>query len=77
MWPCAKCAAPCSKPTWRSKWCRTFIDKVKDKAVGAEIVKSIKPGQMVVKIVHDVLVETLGSRRRRPSICAPRRPCRS
>src|SRR5947207_2693986 len=40
---------------------RAFIDKVKAKAVGAEIVKSIRPGQMVVKIVHDVLVETLGS----------------
>jgi signal recognition particle subunit SRP54 len=40
---------------------RTFIDKVKERAVGAEIVKSIKPGQMVVKIVNDVLVETLGS----------------
>ena len=40
---------------------KTFIDKVRAKAVGAEIVKSIKPGQMVVKIVHDVLVETLGS----------------
>jgi signal recognition particle subunit SRP54 len=40
---------------------RAFIDKVKAKAVGAEIVKSIRPGQMVVKIVHDALVETLGS----------------
>src|SRR5436190_22960617 len=40
---------------------KAFIDKVKAKAVGAEIVKSIRPGQMVVKIVHDVLVETLGS----------------
>ncbi|MBI3674176.1 MAG: signal recognition particle protein [Rhizobiales bacterium] len=40
---------------------RSFTDKVKARAVGAEIVKSIKPGQMVVKIVHDVLVETLGS----------------
>ena len=39
---------------------RTFTDKVRDKAVGAEIVKSVKPGQMVVKIVHDALVETLG-----------------
>jgi signal recognition particle subunit SRP54 len=39
---------------------RTFTDKVKAKAVGAEIVKSVKPGQMVVKIVHDALVETLG-----------------
>ena len=40
---------------------RGFIDKVKARAVGAEIVKSIRPGQMVVKIVHDALVETLGS----------------
>ncbi len=40
---------------------RGFIDKVKARAVGAEIVKSIKPGQMVVKIVHDVLIETLGT----------------
>ncbi len=40
---------------------RSFIDKVKEKAVGAEIVKSIRPGQMVVKIVHDALVEMLGS----------------
>ena len=53
---------------------RTFIDKVKERAVGAEIVKSIKPGQMVVKIVHDVLVETLGSRPVRPQ--PPRRTAR-
>ncbi|WP_395685696.1 signal recognition particle protein [Aestuariivirga sp.] len=39
---------------------RSFTDKVREKAVGAEIVKSVKPGQMVVKIVHDALVETLG-----------------
>jgi signal recognition particle subunit SRP54 len=40
---------------------KTFTEKVREKAVGAEVVKSIKPGQMVVKIVHDQLVETLGS----------------
>ena len=39
---------------------KTFTDKVREKAVGAEIVKSVKPGQMVVKIVHDAMVETLG-----------------
>ncbi len=39
---------------------RSFTERVKEKAVGAEIVKSVKPGQMVVKIVHDALVETLG-----------------
>ncbi|CDN49899.1 signal recognition particle protein [Neorhizobium galegae] len=40
---------------------RSFTDKVREKAVGAEVLKSIKPGQMVVKIVHDELIEMLGS----------------
>ena len=37
-----------------------FIDKVRERAVGAEVLRSVTPGQQVVKIVHDVLVETLG-----------------
>ncbi len=40
---------------------RSFIDKVRSRAVGAEVVKSVTPGQMVVKIVHDALVDTLGA----------------
>jgi signal recognition particle subunit SRP54 len=40
---------------------KTFTEKVRERAVGQEVVKSIKPGQMVVKIVNDQLVETLGS----------------
>ena len=40
---------------------RSFTDKVRDRAVGAGVVKSVSPGQMVIKIVNDVLVETLGS----------------
>jgi signal recognition particle subunit SRP54 len=40
---------------------RSFTDKVQNRAVGAGVVKSVTPGQMVVKIVNDVLVETLGS----------------
>ncbi len=40
---------------------RSFTDKVRARAVGAEVVRSVSPGQMVVKIVHDILVETLGS----------------
>ena len=40
---------------------RSFTDRVREKAVGAAVLKSIKPGQMVVKIVHDELVEMLGS----------------
>src|SRR5579863_8982439 len=40
---------------------RAFTDEVKKHAVGVEVIKSVTPGQMVVKIVHDQLVETLGS----------------
>ena len=41
---------------------RAFIEKVKGQAVGVEVIKSVTPGQMVVKIVHDQLIETLGAR---------------
>ena len=40
---------------------RAFTDEVKQRAVGVEVIKSVTPGQMVVKIVHDQLIETLGS----------------
>lgn len=39
---------------------KDFVDKVKEKAIGQEVLKSITPGQMVVKIVHDHLIELLG-----------------
>jgi signal recognition particle subunit SRP54 len=37
-----------------------FVDEVRPKAVGADVIRSVTPGQMVVKIVHDHLVEMLG-----------------
>jgi signal recognition particle subunit SRP54 len=40
---------------------RTFIDKVTEQAVGQSVLKSITPGQQVVKIVNDALVDMLGS----------------
>lgn len=40
---------------------RAFIERVRARAVGVEVIKSVTPGQMVVKIVHDELVATLGS----------------
>jgi signal recognition particle subunit SRP54 len=40
---------------------RDFTDRVREQAIGATVVKSVTPGQMVVKIVHDELVATLGS----------------
>jgi signal recognition particle subunit SRP54 len=39
---------------------KDFIAKVKTEAVGDAVIKAVKPGQQVVKIVHDALVETLG-----------------
>lgn len=40
---------------------KSFIEKVKERAIGTEVMKSISPGQMFVKIFHDELVEALGS----------------
>ena len=40
---------------------RAFVEGVKQQAVGVEVMKSVTPGQMVVKIVHDQLVKTLGA----------------
>jgi signal recognition particle subunit SRP54 len=39
---------------------KDFITKVRERAVGAEVLRSVTPGQQVVKIVNDVLVEALG-----------------
>ena len=40
---------------------KDFIAAVRTRAVGSEVLKSVTPGQMVVKIVHDHLVEMLGA----------------
>ncbi|HEY2070314.1 MAG TPA: signal recognition particle protein [Rhizomicrobium sp.] len=40
---------------------KDFIDRVRPRAIGAEVVRSVTPGQQIVKIVHDALVETLGA----------------
>ncbi|HZS84602.1 MAG TPA: signal recognition particle protein [Stellaceae bacterium] len=39
---------------------KEFVNAVREKAVGQEVLRSVTPAQMVVKIVHDHLVETLG-----------------
>ncbi|MGV6802123.1 MAG: signal recognition particle protein [bacterium] len=39
---------------------RAFIAKVKERAIGQEVLRSITPGQQVVKIVHDALIQMLG-----------------
>jgi signal recognition particle subunit SRP54 len=40
---------------------KQFVAGVKERAVGQEVLRSVTPGQMVIKIVHDHLVEMLGS----------------
>jgi signal recognition particle subunit SRP54 len=40
---------------------KTFIDRVRTRAVGSEVTKSLTPGQQVIKIVHEELVVTLGN----------------
>ncbi len=40
---------------------REFVDKATEKAVGQQVLRSVTPGQQVVKIVHDALVEMLGA----------------
>lgn len=39
---------------------KNFIDRVKAKAIGTEVLTNVNPGQMFTKIVHDELVQTLG-----------------
>ena len=41
---------------------KKFIEDIKPKAIGQEIIRSTSPGQMLVKIVYDQLVEVLGSK---------------
>jgi signal recognition particle subunit SRP54 len=43
------------------KVARDFIEDVKNKALGQEVVQSIQPGQQIIKIIHDELVKLLGS----------------
>ena len=40
---------------------KDFVAKVRERAVGQDVVRSVTPGQMVIKIVHDNLVELLGT----------------
>jgi len=39
-----------------------FIDRVKEKAIGAEVLKSVSPGQAIIKIVQDYLTDLMGKK---------------
>ncbi|MGK9231479.1 signal recognition particle protein [Inquilinus limosus] len=41
---------------------KEFVDKARERAVGQEVLRSVTPGQQVIKIVHDCLVEMLGGK---------------
>ena len=43
------------------KVAKSFCDEVKQKAIGQNVIKSVKPGQMMIKIVHDELTHLMGS----------------
>ncbi len=50
---------------------KDFIEKVQVEAVGQEVLRSVTPGQMVVKIVHDTLVDILGAESQAINLAAP------
>ncbi len=45
------------------KIAKQFTDKVKEKAIGQQVIKSVQPGQMLVKLVHDELIELMGGQK--------------
>ncbi|MAZ03177.1 MAG: signal recognition particle protein [Sneathiella sp.] len=49
---------------------KSFIKRVKTKAVGTEVLKSVNPAQMVIKVVHDQLIEMLGSEQQELNLVA-------
>jgi signal recognition particle subunit SRP54 len=53
---------------------KDFVDKVRPRAIGEEVIRSVTPAQQVVKIVHDVLVETLGTENATLSLGSPPAP---
>lgn len=53
---------------------KQFIDTVRPRAVGESVIRSVAPSQQVIKIVHDVLVETLGQENEKLSIGSPPAP---
>jgi signal recognition particle subunit SRP54 len=53
---------------------RSFIDKVTEKAIGSQVLRSVTPGQQVVKIVNDELVAMLGGEDAAPLVLEAKPP---
>ncbi|MCQ2735292.1 MAG: signal recognition particle receptor subunit alpha, partial [Alphaproteobacteria bacterium] len=54
---------------------KSFIAQVKEQSLGEKVVKSVQPGQMVIKIVHDELVKLLGAETTELNFNAPAPVC--
>ena len=39
---------------------KNFVQKVKDRSIGTKVIKSVKPGEQFIKIIHDELVNIFG-----------------
>ena len=50
---------------------RSFVARVKEKAVGQEVLGSITPGQQVVKVVHDELARLMGEQHQELNLSGP------
>lgn len=50
---------------------KTFIEQIKQEATGEKVIKGVNPGQQVIKIVHDALVEMLGSEKQDLEFASP------
>src|ERR1700749_4276881 len=53
---------------------KDFIEKVRPRAGGESVIRSVTPGQQVIKIVHDVLIKTLGAENAALSLGSPPAP---
>ncbi len=53
---------------------KDFIERVRPRAIGTEVIRSVTPAQQVVKIVHDALVETLGAENAALNLGSPPAP---
>ncbi|MEH6524688.1 MAG: signal recognition particle protein [Sneathiella sp.] len=49
---------------------KSFIKRVKTRAIGTEVLKSVNPAQMVIKVVHEQLIEMLGSEQQELNLVA-------
>lgn len=47
---------------------KDFVSRVQEKAIGSEVLMSLRPDERVVSIVHDELVETLGGKAQQPQL---------